>query len=168
MADKQITGMNPVPVTNKLEHFIALGQQANTEDAAMQIIKDATSEPGLLAFQELLDLPAIQALSKSASEDSRAVYSLFLIFAYGTWLSYRKEEKQLPPLSNLQQQKLRLLSVITLAEQNKILTYEALTTELEFTDVRELEDFLINSCIYTGSISGKLDQKQRYFEVKNF
>ena len=39
--------------------------------------------------------------------------------------------------------KLRLLTVVSLAEQNKLLPYNLLMSELEITTVRELEDLVI-------------------------
>ncbi|GKV12754.1 hypothetical protein SLEP1_g23868 [Rubroshorea leprosula] len=38
--------------------------------------------------------------------------------------------------------------------------------ELDVTNVRELEDFLINECMYAGIVRGKLDQLRRCFEVQ--
>ncbi|TQE01159.1 hypothetical protein C1H46_013182 [Malus baccata] len=38
--------------------------------------------------------------------------------------------------------------------------------ELDVINVRELEDFLINECMYAGIIRGKLDQLRKCFEVQ--
>ncbi|XP_065634875.1 COP9 signalosome complex subunit 7 isoform X2 [Quercus suber] len=48
----------------------------------------------------------------------------------------------------------------------QVLSYDQLLEELDISNVRELEDFLINECIYAGIVKGKLDQKQRRFEVQ--
>jgi COP9 signalosome complex subunit 7 len=40
-----------------------------------------------------------------------------------------------------------------------------LMTKLEVPTVRELEDLLINECMATGLVRGKLDQRRRCFEV---
>ncbi|VVB04686.1 unnamed protein product [Arabis nemorensis] len=45
--------------------------------------------------------------------------------------------------------KIKQLTVLTLAESNKVLPYDTLMVELDVTNVRELEDFLINECMYT-------------------
>ena len=149
---------------NKLEHFLAVGRTVESSAAAMELVRTATAEPGMLAFQELSELPAVRALETS-DDAGRAMYNLLLIFAYGTYLDYKKEQARLPQISPAHQLKLRQLSVITLAEQKKVLPYSLLMSELELSDVRELEDFLINHCMYTGSLSGKLDQRQRVLEV---
>ncbi len=48
----------------------------------------------------------------------------------------------------------------------QILPYAQLQGALDIGGVRELEDFLINACFYTGVIaSGKLDQKAACLQV---
>ncbi|RVW32310.1 COP9 signalosome complex subunit 7 [Vitis vinifera] len=72
---------------------------------------------------------------------------------------------RLPQLVPDQALKLKQLTVLTLAETNKVLPYDQLMQELDVTNVRELEDFLINECMYAGIVRGKLDQLRRCFEV---
>ncbi|CAI0445930.1 unnamed protein product [Linum tenue] len=73
---------------------------------------------------------------------------------------------RLPQLVPDQILKLKQLTVLTLAESNKVLPYDQLMQELDVTNVRELEDFLINECMYSGIVRGKLDQLRRCFEVQ--
>ena len=160
------TSNTTVSSANKLEHFLAVGRSVESSADAMELIRTATAEPGMLAFQELSELPAVKALEKSEDAACRAMFNLLLTFTYGTWSSYQKDQAQLPPISPAHQLKLRQLSVITLAEQKKVLPYALLMSELGLSDVRELEDFIINNCIYKGALVGKLDQKQRYLEVE--
>ena len=49
----------------------------------------------------------------------------------------------LPEMTDLMTRKLRLLTVVSLAEQNKLLPYSLLMSELEINTVRELEDLVI-------------------------
>ncbi|RWW76691.1 hypothetical protein BHE74_00015204 [Ensete ventricosum] len=73
----------------------------------------------------------------------------------------------LPVLLPDQARKLKQLSVLTLAEiekvlmyytsskwDNFVLSYDHLMEELDVSNVRELEDFLINECMYVVSICG--------------
>ncbi|KAB5564124.1 hypothetical protein DKX38_004178 [Salix brachista] len=55
----------------------------------------------------------------------------------------------LPKLLPDQILKLKQLTVLTLSETTKVLSYNKLQEELEVSNVRELEDFLINDCMYT-------------------
>ncbi|KAK4752322.1 hypothetical protein SAY87_021120 [Trapa incisa] len=127
------------------------------------LIVEATSNPSLFAFSEILSVPNIQELE--GTENS--VYSgLLRLFAYGTWSDYKSNADHLPQLSADQILKLKQLTVLTQAENNKVLPYSQLMQELDVTNVRELEDFLINECMYSGIVRGKLDQLQRCFEVQ--
>nr|XP_028961421.1 COP9 signalosome complex subunit 7-like isoform X11 [Malus domestica] len=67
------------------------------------------------------------------------------------------DASRLPHLVPDQVLKLKQLTVLTLAETNK---------ELDVINVQELEDFLINECMYAGIIRGKLDQLQKCFELQ--
>ncbi|KAL3571737.1 hypothetical protein D5086_025641 [Populus alba] len=88
------------------------------------------------------------------------------LFAHGTWSDYKSNAGRLPQLVPDQVLKLKQLTVLTLAEMNKVLPYDQLMQELDVTNVRELEDFLINECMYAGIVRGKLDQLRRCFEVQ--
>ena len=60
--------------------------------------------------------------------------------------------------------KLKKLSAVAFAAQSKTLGYDLLMRELQLASVRELEDLLID-CIYTGLISGRLDQQAGHLDV---
>merc|ERR1719402_1478895 len=90
--------------------------------------------------------------------------NLLNLFAYGTYKSLAENAGSLPELTDLMRRKLRLLTVVSLAEKNKLLPYKLLMAELEISSVRELEDLVIEG-ISAGVVLGKLDQKNKYFEV---
>uniref|UniRef100_A0A7S0WJU6 PCI domain-containing protein n=1 Tax=Pyramimonas obovata TaxID=1411642 RepID=A0A7S0WJU6_9CHLO len=144
-----------------LEQFCILAKSAKGH-AAVQIIAEATSAPNLFAFGELLDQPNLQELKGT---EHAASYELLRMFAHGTWSDYKAAAGMLPALNAEQQLKLKQLTVVSLAENAKVLPYSLLMEQLEVTNVRQLEDLLINDCMYTGIIQGKLDQQQRCLEV---
>jgi hypothetical protein len=72
----------------------------------------------------------------------------------------------LPALNDAQALKLKQLTVVSLAEGASMLPYETLMSQLEVPTVRQLEDLLINDCMYTGIVRGKLDQQKRCLEVR--
>lgn len=61
--------------------------------------------------------------------------------------------------------KLQQLSIVTLAHRSKIVSYASLQEELGVTNVRELEDLVIES-IYAGLLEGRLDQHAGILNVK--
>eukprot|EP00271_Cylindrocystis_brebissonii_P018263 TRINITY_DN5099_c0_g1_i4.p1 TRINITY_DN5099_c0_g1~~TRINITY_DN5099_c0_g1_i4.p1 ORF type:complete len:268 (-),score=56.31 TRINITY_DN5099_c0_g1_i4:19-822(-) len=129
-----------------LEQFCLLAKSTRGRGTA-ELVSQAIGEPGLFAFGELLDLQQL--------------------FAYGTWSDYKDASSRLPALQPAQELKLKQLTVMTLAEGIKVLTYDLLMKELDLMHVRELEDFLINDCLYAGIVRGKLDQQRRWFEVQS-
>ena len=67
----------------------------------------------------------------------------------GNYKSLAESAGSLPDMTEIMTRKLRLLTVVSLAEQNKLLPYNLLMSELEISTVRELEDLVIEG------ISGK-------------
>ncbi|XP_057532163.1 COP9 signalosome complex subunit 7 isoform X1 [Amaranthus tricolor] len=127
------------------------------------IIMDATSNPYLFAFSEILAVPNIAEL---AGTEHSMYLNLLSLFAHGTWSDYKHNNRSLPALTTDQILKLKQLTILTLAKTSKVLPYDHLMQELDVTNVRELEDFLINECMYAGIVRGKLDQLRRCFEVQ--
>ncbi|XP_072960834.1 COP9 signalosome complex subunit 7-like isoform X2 [Typha angustifolia] len=127
------------------------------------LVLEATSHPSLFAFSEILSLPNI---AKLEGTQYSAPLHLLRLFAYGAWSDYKSNAGYLPELSPDQIRKLKQLSVLSLAESNKVLPYDQLMQEIDVSNVRELEDFLINECMYSGIVRGKLNQSRRCFEVQ--
>ncbi|XAR54185.1 hypothetical protein NMG60_11029210 [Bertholletia excelsa] len=145
-----------------IEYFVK--QASNHKGASLaNVVVEATSHPSLFAFSEILAVPNVIELQGTES----AMYlDLLRLFAHGTWSDYKSNAGCLPQLVPDQILKLKQLSVLTLAESNKVLPYGVLMLELDVSNVRELEDFLINECMYVGIVRGKLDQLRRCFEVQ--
>ncbi|KAK8630383.1 hypothetical protein V6N13_079179 [Hibiscus sabdariffa] len=170
-----------------IEQFV---KQASAQkgSALGPLIVEATSHPSLFAFSEILAVPTVaevvafvKLFFTGISLHVIYVKSMYLqlegtnnsvhlevlrLFAQGTWSDYKSNSGRLPQLVPDQVLKLKQLTVLTLAETNKVLSYDKLMLELDATNVRELEDFLINDCMYAGLVRGKLDQLRRYFEVQ--
>ncbi|KAI3681299.1 hypothetical protein L6452_36089 [Arctium lappa] len=145
-----------------IEHFV---NQASTFQGSSlaTVIIEATSHPSLFAFSEILSV--LNVIELQGTEHS--IYlDLLRMFAHGTWSEYKSSAGSLPPFAPDQVLKLKQLTVLTLAETNKVLPYDVLMQELDVVNVRELEDFLINECMYVGIVRGKLDQFRRCFQVQ--
>ncbi|XP_050385325.1 COP9 signalosome complex subunit 7 isoform X2 [Argentina anserina] len=146
-----------------IDHFVKQASSLTTGSALASLVAEATSHPSLFAFSEILSAPSL--LQLEGTENS--VYlDVLRLFAHGTWSDYKSNAGRLPQLVPDQALKLRQLTVLTLAETNKVLPYDKLMQELDVANVRELEDFLINECMYAGIVRGKLDQLRKCFEVQ--
>ncbi|XP_021280915.1 COP9 signalosome complex subunit 7 isoform X1 [Herrania umbratica] len=144
-----------------IDHFVK--QAAQKGSALGSVILEATSHPSLFAFSEILAVPCVAELEGT---ENSVYLDVLRLFAHGTWSDYKGNSGRLPQLVPDQVLKLKQLTVLTLAETNKVLPYDQLMLELDVTNVRELEDFLINECMYAGIVRGKLDQLRRCFEVQ--
>jgi len=154
MGDSSVSSVNP------LEQFVLLAKNAKGA-AAVELIKQALEAPTVFVFGELLDMANIQDLTNGPHGP---YLNLLNLFAFGTFNDLTTCSQPLPDLSPLMRRKLRLLTVVSLAEQSKLLPYTLLMQELHIDNVRELEDLVIEG-ISGGIVQGKLDQKSSHFEV---
>lgn len=146
-----------------IDYFVMRASTLQSGNSLADVVLEATSHPSLFAFSEILSVPALAQLGGT---QHAAPLNTLRLFAYGTWSDYKNNSGCLLPLTQEQVRKLKQLTVLTLAERKKVLPYDQLMQELDVSNVRELEDFLINECMYSGIVRGKLDQLRRCFEVQ--
>ncbi|KAI5817338.1 hypothetical protein BZA77DRAFT_262789 [Pyronema omphalodes] len=153
MADqKYITALQP---------FVLAAKTAEG-DAAAELVLQATQFPGCFVFSELLECESIQALAATHPQH----LELLKIFAYGSLADYRSNSN-LPPLDDRQLEKLKQLSLITIASRGtQDLTYASLLKSLELPSVRALEDLVI-SAIYAGLLQAKLDTAYQLVDISS-
>lgn len=126
-----------------------------------ELIIRATSAQGTYIFTELLQTPAVQTL-QTAEPESRSYLTLLELFSYGTYQEYQSTPN-LPTLTDAQTQKLRQLSLLTLASpflpiqdpKADPLTYPNLVTGLGLAAPHELESLVI-SATYAGLLTARL------------
>ncbi|KDN50391.1 hypothetical protein K437DRAFT_244947 [Tilletiaria anomala UBC 951] len=146
----------------KLEQFMLLARSAKGASAA-KLIERATSAPGCFVFAELLQQPSIRELKHS--EEHSSAYRLLELFAYGVHADYASSPYSFPSLSEVQVQKLKLLTLVTECYRSTTLKYDDLLAALDLPDMRALEDLIIEG-IYAGIVSGRLDEKSQIFQVE--
>ncbi|KAI0271662.1 hypothetical protein BC834DRAFT_1039108 [Gloeopeniophorella convolvens] len=146
----------------KLEPFVLMSKSAKGA-AAAKLIQDATSAQGVYFFAELLDAPSVRELANN--DQHRAHHALLEIFTYKTYQDYLQHRGTLPGLSPVQTTKLKHLSLLTYAMQQRVIPYSFLQKNLEISTIRQLEDLIIDA-IYLDIIRGRLDQKEQQFEVE--
>ena len=91
-------------------------------------------------------------------------FDLLNMFAYGTYEEYLSAQANLPALTEAMKKKLRLLTIATIANQEKTIKYEHMQKLLGIDGIRELEDLIIEGT-NNAVLQGKLDQKSKHFEV---
>lgn len=145
---------------NALAPFLALAKSANSPRAASDLITQATSAPNTYVFAELLQQPNIRKLA--SDEQYSGHLKLLETFAWGTWESYKANSASLPSLSDVQQRKLRLLSLLTIAAEKTTtttqhnLSYASLTQRLDLAHPRDLEN-LVTTALYSNLLTATLN-----------
>ncbi|XP_069774283.1 COP9 signalosome complex subunit 7b-like isoform X2 [Narcine bancroftii] len=143
-----------------LEQFLLQARQAR--GAALEPLVDQLLEaPGVYVFGDFLEIPSVKEIMEGPYSHC---YQLLHLFAYGTFSDYVAKAGSLPELSLAQKNKLRHLSIVTMADRLKCIPYSLLLRELDLSNLRDLEDLIIEA-IYADIIHGKLDQRRQTLEV---
>ena len=146
-----------------LQEKISLLPKHAKGPAVVHLIREAIEHPQIFVFGELLSLPNVTALSENSEYEQWL--RLLQLFAFGTYSDYVQAQATLPQLTSPMMAKLRSLTIITLASKHKRISYSVLLDALDLTNVRELEDLIIE-IIYIKAIEGKMDQKRNSLEVE--
>jgi COP9 signalosome complex subunit 7 len=141
-------------------YFVEKAKAQNGAAGVADVVTEAVSNEKLFVFGELLQLECVQALQVDAAHGR--VFRLLKLFAFGTFADAAGAD--VPTLTTEQAAKLRLLSIVTLAQDVKLIPYASLLSQLAITEIRELEDVVIDA-IYSGLMNAKLDQKNKAVEV---
>uniref|UniRef100_A0A915KDI4 PCI domain-containing protein n=1 Tax=Romanomermis culicivorax TaxID=13658 RepID=A0A915KDI4_ROMCU len=148
-----------------LERFLILAKSAKGA-AATNLILQVIDAPNIYFFAELFSSANIAELERNS--DYKPYFDLLQIFAYGLYSDYAKNASYFSkiPLNSHMIGKLRELTIVSLAKEKKRLPYVQLLKELALSNVRELEDLIIDA-IYNNVIVGKLDQKNQTLEIES-
>ncbi|KAJ1892091.1 COP9 signalosome complex subunit 7b [Kickxella alabastrina] len=141
--------------------LIALKTAASEADI-VAVIQKALDDERVYHFGRLLEAPSIAKLAES--QEFSAYWNLLQLFSFGTLSEYRAAGAQLPELSEQQIEKLKHLTLVSLASDFKILEYDLLLKELDCQSEQQMEDLVIEAT-YRKLLSGKLDQQRRLIEV---
>ncbi|KAJ9473402.1 COP9 signalosome complex subunit 7 [Diplonema papillatum] len=146
-----------------LSYYVIMARNARGKGVE-EVVSEALAAPSVFVFGELLDVSTVAALREN--QETRRMHELLLIFTYGTYQDYReqKEMSGLPDLSAPQLHKLKQLSIVSMAAKTRSLQYDELLAALDITDVRILEDIVIDA-ITNKLLQAKLDQAARVVEV---
>ncbi|XAO24336.1 hypothetical protein I312_103134 [Cryptococcus bacillisporus CA1280] len=147
--------------TSRLEPFLILARSTKGA-AAAKIILDVTAAPGVYVFSELLEMPNIQELSSNASFGGH--FQLLQLFAYGTLQDYEENKGIFPSLMDAHINKLRQLTLLSLASQHRSLRYQDVSQTLQLQTLRQVEDIVIDT-IYAGLLTGKLHHDKKVFHI---
>lgn len=131
--------------------------------ACAALIQQVISNKKIHNFGELLSMSSVKQLNDKDSEYI-SYYKTLELFAYGKYSDYINNKDVFLELNDNQIFKLKQLSIVSLAEKDRDITYELLQNELDINDIRILEDLIIDT-IYAGLIKGKLNQSNKILRI---
>ncbi|KAJ2696467.1 COP9 signalosome complex subunit 7b [Coemansia sp. IMI 203386] len=135
---------------------------ASTDADVVSVIQKALDDEDIYHFGQLLESPVIAKLTES--DEYKGYRRLLEIFSFETLAGYRLSQAQLPQLNKRQTEKLKHLTLLSLASDAKVIPYDRLMKELEFDSEQQVEDMVIDT-IYKKLLSAKLDQQRQLIEV---
>ena len=148
------------------EQFLVLAKSQKGR-ALVSLLEKVLESPKIFVFSELLEMKAVQDLRAT---EFASHYSRLELFAYGTYQQYQDSIQLdvgcVSELSDKMVTKLRQLSIVTLGQSSKIISYETLRSNLGIQNVREIEDLVLDT-IYAGLLDGKLDQAKGVLNIKS-
>jgi|UniRef100_A0AC35GSB2 translation initiation factor 3 subunit M len=158
-------------VMSRLLQTYTHADASNAEQDALECVRTAIIDPQTFSFDHLLRIQAVKHLEKNHS----ALFKLLKIFSHGRLNEFKIFVKENPKFiseklkieEGLLLKKIKILTLISLAEQNKVLSYEQLQKELELQTEDELENFLIN-VLKSKAVSGKLNGVRKEFYITAF
>nr|CDJ93895.1 Aminoacyl-tRNA synthetase and Proteasome component region PCI domain containing protein [Haemonchus contortus] len=144
---------------------------AQAREDAIECVRTAVVDPKSFSFDHLQRLCAVKALQKS----DPLMYSALELFISGTLKDYRAFVKAHPEFVGdklkveeaVLLKKIRLLTLMSIAENNNVIHLDKLAEELDLPPDDHLEEFIIDA-IQVNAISGKLNEMTRTLVVSSF
>jgi COP9 signalosome complex subunit 7 len=131
--------------------------------AVSVVLKQALGRPSVYFYGQLLHQAEVQALASQPVHC--ALLDVLQLFTYGTLAdlhTLKPEARELVTPGMIT--KLKRLTLVSLAHQDRRLSYDKLFKTLDVADGRELEDLIIDA-ITEGLLAGRIDQQNRTLEV---
>ena len=144
---------------NQDQEQLLLLCKSHKAKALEMIIDKILSHPNIFKFAEFLDVETIEKLG-----DTNNHLRSLKLFAYHNYKDY-KGGKGYIKLNKQQLKKLKMLSIVTMAGENKTLSYSKLRKDLDIDSKQDLEEILLE-LIYNKLINATLDERNQNVHVE--
>lgn len=137
-------------------------------DDAHECVRTAIVDPKSFSFDHLLRLEAVRVLGKK----DPVMFEVLKLFSEGTLKDYHDFVQKHPNFvkeklhvdESVLVKKMRLLTLMTMAEKNNVILLKDLAREVAMEDGEELEEFIIEA-IQVNAITGKVDEIRRELHI---
>jgi len=136
--------------------------------ALANLIEQALMAPSIFHYENVLNHPNVIALAERTDvPDVHKLINTLKLFTYGCFEDYIAEQNKVNLLSLEQIEKLRLLSLMSIATKNNRIKYDFLTEKLGLPPAayQKLEE-IIMSAMCQGAIQGQMDQEHELLLVQ--
>jgi len=138
------------------------------KDDAREYVRTAIVDPKCFSFDHLLRSSAVRRLQQTDPK----IYQVLDLFSTGQLVDYRKfiaENSnyvcdQLKVDEEVLEKKVKIMSLITLAEKEQVLRLDRLSADLDIPNGEQLEEFLIDA-IRIKVVNGKINEQKGEFLV---
>eukprot|EP01125_Pyxidicula_operculata_P004423 TRINITY_DN1677_c1_g3_i1.p2 TRINITY_DN1677_c1_g3~~TRINITY_DN1677_c1_g3_i1.p2 ORF type:complete len:406 (-),score=97.94 TRINITY_DN1677_c1_g3_i1:1702-2919(-) len=145
---------------------------AASADRTSSFLVSVLKHPDLFANERFLELSAVKHLEKSSNTKHQNVFKLFNIFSFHGVKQFNEFISSNPGLigelglnkDNLTQ-KIKILSLNTLAQSNTLISYADAAKAMDVTE--DDVEMLVVECISCGILDARLDQLERKIIVKS-
>jgi len=144
---------------------------AGAQEDARECVRTAVVDPKSFSLDHLLRLSAVAQLEKG----DPAMHEVLRLFATGNLTAYRQFVTANPTFVSeklrvdeaVLVRKIRLLTLMSLAENNKMVPLSELSRQLDIEEGEPLEEFIIDA-IQVNAITGKIDEVNRQLLVTGY
>eukprot|EP00126_Sphaerothecum_destruens_P004581 Sdes_comp18270_c0_seq2m7909 len=147
--------------SEKINHFCERAKNLNGSQLCALLV-EAINTPGVFSFGEFFELANVQQLQGTSNQK---YFDLLSLFSVGTYSDYEVNKSRYMEISPYALEKLKILTIATLAASKKSVPYSELLFALGVNNIRNLEDLIIEA-IYSDVIIAKLDQKNQLLLVE--
>ncbi|KAI6234582.1 PCI domain-containing protein [Aphelenchoides fujianensis] len=134
-------------------------------------VRAVLADASVFTVDPLLQPAAIKQLEK----DDPQLHRLLTVFSTGNLRDFRQFVQENPAFireelkaeEGVMEKKMKMLSLISLAEQQTTIPLQTLAAELDIAGEEPLEEFLIDA-LQCKAINGKIDQVNNQFVVTGF
>ncbi|MFH4979201.1 hypothetical protein AB6A40_005910 [Gnathostoma spinigerum] len=143
---------------------------ASALDDARECVRTAVVDPKSFSFDHLLRLSAVKLLAKS----DPLMHEILMLFSEGVLKDYKAfaakhpkfVEEKLQVDEDVLIRKMRLLTLMTMAEGMNVIALKDLAVEVEIPNIEELEEFIIDA-IQVNAITGKINEVKKELHVSS-
>ncbi|MCQ2820987.1 MAG: hypothetical protein MJ252_27325 [archaeon] len=132
------------------------------KDTCLEKVIEELIQSDLYIFPDFLKYPNVQSLKSRGKNKHYNTLELFVLHDYKYYVDHRQD---FIPLSAESLTKLRMLTIVELAQTQKVLSFDQLKTALQMPQEEQLNALLFD-CLTSGLMKGMVDNLEGKLEIE--